>query len=444
MSGLARIMQSRGSTVTGSDRTESNITRELCRDGIAVAIGHDLLAVARAELVVYTAAIPDDDAELIEARRCGIPTVTRAELLGALMGEYTHAVGIAGTHGKTTTTGLLSCIFLAAGLDPTLHIGGNVAAVGGSVRVGGHDYFISEACEYAESFLSMEITSAILLNIDNDHLDYYKDMAHVCRAFENYVKRLPKDGVLVANADDELTVGLCEQLRDNTRIISFGIECPEAHYRAQNIRKEKDGRLTFDVMEKGELLGTLTPALVGKHNVYNVLSCVAMARHYGIGFKAIREAVAAYTGADRRFTRVGKLNGAQVIHDYAHHPTEIRATLEAAAFVCEKELYCVFQPHTYSRTKNLFDDMACALSKADHIIVTDIYAAREKNIYGIHAKDLVRALCQKGVDAVYIPEFERIAEYLQHKVTYGDVVINMGAGSIEKLNGLLCPETEEE
>ncbi|MBS7262458.1 MAG: UDP-N-acetylmuramate--L-alanine ligase [Eubacteriales bacterium] len=438
MSGLARIMRSRGCLVSGSDRETSPTVESLISEGIPVSIGHDTALVRKADLVVFTAAIPADDPELVAARAEGKTVVTRAELLGALMGEYTCAVGVAGTHGKTTTTGLLSEIFMAAGLDPTIHVGGNIACCGGgSVRVGGHRYFISEACEYAGSFLSMRITAAVILNIDNDHLDYYKTIDGVQDAFARFAAKVPSDGLLVLNGDDPRARSLADGVA--ARVSVYSLSDPTADYFAANIASDEEGRHSFELVEKGGPSVCVHLGVVGRHNVANALAAAAVARFYGVDMSAVAEGLASFRGAARRFTPVGAFHGARVIHDYAHHPTEIAATIDAARQIRHNRLLCVFQPHTYSRLKNLFDDMTKALAGADTVLLTDVYAAREKNVYNVSSEDLCRALCKAGAVAEYVPDFDTAAARLAELVRPGDIILIMGAGNVNRLNTILCP-----
>lgn len=434
MSGLAQIMFGRGCTVSGSDRTASEITKKLEDIGMDVRIGHNLEALENADLVVHTAAIASNDPELVAAKNMGKEIMDRASFLGKLMGEYKNAIGVAGTHGKTTTTGMLSSIFLQAGKNPTIHIGGRLDLIDSSVYAGGNDFFITEACEYVESFLSMMITSAIVLNIDNDHLDYYRDINHVYDAFKRFVGLIPSNGLLVGCADDPLTLKLMREAGIKT--LSYGVD-NESDYMAVSIETKPDASTSFELTEYGSSLGRIDLSVPGRHNVLNALAAIALSRSYGISFDDIKEGLARFKGADRRFSNVGSINGAEIIHDYAHHPTEICATLQSARSLNPNSIYCVFQPHTYSRMRLLFDELCSCFADADHVIITDIYAAREANTFGVHARDLVDALCSQGKDCIYIPMFADIAKYLRSSVKPGDLVLTLGAGSIDQLTPML-------
>ena len=435
MSGLAQIMLGRGCTVSGSDRSASALTDKLIAMGMNIGIGHNLEALRTADLVVHTAAIAANDPELVLAKELGKEILDRAHFLGELMGEYANSIGVAGTHGKTTTPGMLSSVFLQAQKNPTIHIGGRLDLIDSSVYAGGNEFFISEACEYVESFLSMKISSAIVLNIDNDHLDYYRDINHVYEAFSKFAALIPSDGLLVGCADDPLTLKLMRE--SDVRTVSYGVD-NDAEYMATDIDTDGLACTSFTLTEYGKALGRIELAVPGRHNVLNALATAALAREYGIGFEDIRAGLARFHGADRRFSDVGSLNGARIIHDYAHHPTEICATLQAARSLRPNSIHCVFQPHTYSRMRLLFDELCSCFDDADRIIITDIYAAREANTFGVHSRDLVDALKAQGKDCEYISSFADIARVLRATVNAGDIVLTLGAGSIDRLNPMLA------
>ena len=384
MSGIAEILHNFGIFVTGSDVTRSKITDRLSSHGIFVSIGHETNLVRKSDLVVYSAAIKQDDPELIEARNNNIKAVERSDFVGYITRIYKDTIGIAGTHGKTTTTSMVSLCFLEAGLDPTIQVGAILKQINGNNRVGNSDYFILESCEYVESFLKFSPKSTIVLNIDNDHLDYFKNLDNIKKAFAKYVALLPYDGLLVLNADD----ANCLALRSSTdaRVVTFSIENEKANFIAKNIVFDEKGYAKFDVYHNNSYFSEIKLSVPGKHNVLNALSCIALCYEYGINKYDIKSALLKFTGANRRFELVGSYQNINIYDDYAHHPTEILATYNALKNKKYRQSWIIFQPHTYSRTQNLLDDFAKVLTNFDNIIVTDIYAARETNTYNISSK----------------------------------------------------------
>ena len=431
MSGIAEILHNWGIFVTGSDSTRSKITDRLSSHGIFVSIGHETNLVKKADLVVYSAAIKQDDPELTEARDNGITTIERADFVGYITRIYKDTVGIAGTHGKTTTTSMVSLCFIEAGLDPTIQVGANLKQINGNYRVGNSDYFILESCEYVESFLKFSPKSSIVLNIDNDHLDYFKNLDNIIKAFQKYVAILPYDGLLVVNADDPN----CMELRNHTeaRSVTFGIECEKANYVARNIVFDDRGFAKFDVYHNNTYFSEMKLSVPGIHNVLNALSCIALCTEYGINKYDIKSALLKFTGANRRFELVGSYQNIDIYDDYAHHPSEILATYNSLKNKKYRQSWIIFQPHTYSRTKNLLDDFAQILTKFDNVIVTDIYAAREKNTYGISSKDLVDKIHSLGKTAVYISSFDDIAKFVRERACPHDIILTVGAGTITEL-----------
>ena len=431
MSGIAEILHNWGIFVTGSDSTRSKITDRLSSHGIFVTIGHETNLVRKADLVVYSAAIKPDDPELIEARNNDITTVERADFVGYITRIYKDTIGIAGTHGKTTTTSMVSLCFLEAGLDPTIQVGAILKEINGNNRVGNSDYFILESCEYVESFLKFSPKSTIILNIDNDHLDYFKNLDNIIAAFQKYVGILPYDGLLVVNADDPN----CMELRKHTeaRSVTFGIEADKANYLARNIVFDDRGFAKFDVYHNGSYFTEMKLSVPGRHNVLNALACIALCMEYGINKYDIKDALLKFTGANRRFELVGSYQDIDIYDDYAHHPSEILATANALKNKKYRQSWVVFQPHTYSRTKNLLDDFAKVLTNFDNIIVTDIYAAREKNTYNISSKDLVDKIHSLGKAAIYISSFDDIARFIRQRACPHDIILTLGAGTITEL-----------
>ncbi len=428
MSGIAEILHHFGLFVTGSDCTKSRVTDRLASHGIFVSIGHSTSLVEKADLVIYSAAIKSDDPELVCARERNIVIVERADFVGFLTRIYHNTIGVSGTHGKTTTTSMISLCFIEAGLDPNIQVGAQLKQINGNYRVGNSDYFILEACEYVESFLKFNPKSAVVLNIDNDHLDYFKTFDNIKNAFHKYVSLLPRDGLLVTNGDDEN----CLDLRKSTyaKTITFAINNQKANFIARNISFDTNGFAKFDVYYNNNFYAEFKLSVPGMHNVYNALACIAMCVNYGIDKYTIKTALKKFTGANRRFELVGSYNNIYVYDDYAHHPSEILATLRALQKKSFRQSWVVFQPHTYSRTKELLDDFAKALLDFNNIIITDIYAARERNIYDISSQDLVDKINSLGKKAVYIQNFDEIAKYIKERACPNDIILTMGAGTV--------------
>ncbi len=431
MSGLAEILARAGFTVTGSDAHASELTELLENDGIRVVIGQSAANIEDGtDVVVYTAAIHPDNPEYEEAVRRGIPLLTRAELLGQIMRNYGTAIAVAGTHGKTTTTGMTSQVLLTAGADPTVTIGGIFPSIGGNIRVGNSDTFITEACEYTNSFLSFYPTIAMILNVDADHLDFFKDIDDIAQSFHRFAALLPEDGTLIIRKDTNRFGTVVNGL--SCRIRTFSLT-EDADYTAKDITYDEQGRASFTCMEDGRELCRFTLAVPGEHNVANALATAAAARTLGYSAELIAEGLAEFTGTKRRFEYKGEKNGVTVIDDYAHHPAEIAATLAAARKTAKGRIVVVFQPHTYTRTKALLPEFAKVLSDADHIVLADIYAAREKNTIGISSQDLCDAVVTAGGDAVYFPSFREIEDHLLSYCRPGDLLLTVGAGDVYKI-----------
>lgn len=436
MSGIAHTLKHFGFNVSGSDATDSKIIQNLISTGIPVYIGHNPEMVKSADLVVYTAAISKDDPELVMAQNSNIPTMERAVFLGLLTKCFNDTITVSGTHGKTTTTSMVSLCFLKANLNPSIQVGAYLKDISGNYTVGNSDYFILEACEYVESFLHFFPKSAIVLNIDNDHLDYFKNIDNIENAFIKYVKLLPEDGLLVTNADDNR----CLHLLDATsaKIITYGIDNFNADFIAKNVCFDDNGFPEFDVYNKNEFYSHIKLSVPGKHNVLNALACISMCSHYDIDSEIIKSALFEFTGANRRMEFKGKINNSvSIFDDYAHHPTEIKATALALKNKKFNKSWAVFQPHTYSRTKNLLDEFANVLLNFDNVIVTDIYAAREKDTYGISSRDLAENVKNLGGNIVYISDFNDIVSYLKEHVQDNDVVLTIGAGTVTEIGPML-------
>ncbi len=436
MSGIAAILNNWGFNVTGSDMFDSEAIQSLQKKGIQISIGHNLEYVANSDIVVYSAAIKQDDPEMVEAKKLNIKTIERADFLGELTRCYKNTICISGTHGKTTTTSMVSLCFLEGLKDPSIQVGAYLKQIDGNYKVGNSEHFIIEACEYVESFLKFTPKAEIILNIDNDHLDYFKTFENIKKAFIKYTKLLPSDGLLVINADDTNCLDLPNYTSAKT--ITYGIQNEKANYVAKNIKFNEDGFASFDVYNNGKLLDNIQLSVPGIHNVLNALACISLCTQYDISINTIKIALSKFTGAHRRFEYKGKINGkASVYDDYGHHPTEIKATANSLVNKKYNESWVIFQPHTYSRTINLLDDFASALSVFDNIVVLDIYAAREKNTYGISSKDLANKIISLGKKAKYIPDFEECVSYVKENVNDNDIVITLGAGTVTKIGPML-------
>lgn len=435
MSGIAEILKNWGFTVTGSDWNESETTKKLNLDGIHVVIGHDVKMVAKADVVVYTAAIKQDDPELVKARELGIETIERADFLGMITKAFQDTICVSGTHGKTTTTSMVSMCFIEACKDPSIQVGATLKAINGNYRIGNSEHFIIEACEYVESFLKFYPKAEIILNIDNDHLDYFKNIENINRAFIKYVSLLPDNGLLVVNVDNKYCLELHKYT--NAKVVTYGIENEKANFIARNITYNKDGFPCFDVYYNNNFYASFELSVPGPHNVLNALACISLCHSYGIEKLDMKEALKKYTGANRRFEYIGNYNGASIYDDYGHHPTEIKATAIALKKKTYNTSWVIFQPHTYSRTKNLLNEFAESLTYFDNIIITDIYAARESNTYGVSSNDIVNKIQELGKKAIYISKFEDIVTYLNKNVKKDDIVLTLGAGTVTNIGPML-------
>ena len=431
MSGLAEVLLNAGFTISGSDDRKSPLTEHLSSLGAKISYGLRAENITEdIDLVVYTAAISADNAEYAEAVSKGIPMMSRAVLLGQIMKNYKTPIAISGTHGKTTTTSMVSEVLLAANADPTLSIGGILKSIGGNIRVGKSEYFVTEACEYTNSFLSFFPRISIILNIEEDHMDFFKDIHEIRDSFHRFAGLLPEDGYLIINSNieryKEVTADLC------CDVVTFGTDSA-SDYSYTDLRYDEFGRPSFTLLKKGEPQYKVSLGVVGEHNVLNSLSVIALMDVLGMDSETVLTALKKFTGTDRRFEVKGKLGGITILDDYAHHPTEIEATLKAAANYPHNRLWCIFQPHTYTRTKAFLSDFAKALSLADEIVLTDIYAAREKNTIGITSDDLRREIEKQGKQCHYFHSFDEIENFLLENCINGDLLITMGAGDVVKI-----------
>ncbi len=435
MSGLAKILLKEGFTVSGSDNKRSPLTEQLEAEGATVFYGQKASNIIDGiDVVVYTAAIHPDNEEYKAAIEKGLSMLTRAQLLGQLMTNYDMPIAVSGTHGKTTTTSMLAHILLAAGTDPTVSVGGILHAIGGNIRVGNSEIFLTEACEYTNSFLEFFPKISVILNIDEDHLDFFKDLEDIRHSFRRFAELLPQDGYLVISGDIERFEGITDGL--NCKVITYGSDS-SMDYAAVNILHNELGNASFDFVKKGTFVRRITLSVNGDHNVSNALAALAVADILDISAEDACAGLKKFRGTKRRFEYKGEVDGITVIDDYAHHPTEIRASLLAARHYPHREIWCIFQPHTYTRTKALFHDFTDALSYTDHVILADIYAARETDTLGVCSEDLAKELCENGVDAYYLPSFEAIESFCLEKCQKGDMLITMGAGDVVNIGEAL-------
>ena len=426
MSSLADVLWGMGIAISGSDMNRNKNVVGLTEKGIPVSIGHKAENITREiEFVVRTAAVHDDNPEIIRAHALGIPVFERTQAWGAISKDYSNALCISGTHGKTTTTSMCTHIMMAADKDPTVMIGGTLPLLNAGHRVGHGNTIIMEACEYYNSFLSLHPTVAVILNVEADHLDFFKDLQDVQHSFREFALRTPEDGYVVANLDDASTMAT---IRDIPRkIMTFGLS-READVYAENI-EFLGANSHFDIMFKGKLFTDVTLHVPGLHNVKNALAATAAAICLGVRPNAVKYGLAGFNGAGRRFEFKGKYNGADVYDDYAHHPGELKALLDTVEGLNYKRCILVFQPHTYTRTAALFEDFVTQLKRPDVLLLAEIFAAREKNTIGISSA----ALAERVEGAEFYPTFPELEEELKRKAQPGDIILTVGAGDVYKI-----------
>lgn len=436
MSGIAEILLTFNCKITGFDAQESDITKKLIKNGVDVNYDINLENVKNADIVVYTAAIKEDHEELVFARSNNIETYERSKFLGLLMKEYKNVICISGTHGKSTTTGMISEVFLKAGLNPTIQIGAILPIIHGNFYVGNKDFFIAESCEYHDSFLDFYPTCEGILNIDDDHLDYFKNLDNIISSFRKSTDNISKDGYLIVNNDNLNALKACS----GKNYVTYGIE-NESNYMAKNIQNI-DGLYEYDLYIDGENKGTVELGVRGMHNVYNSLCAIAICHKYINDLVLIKDAIGDYHGVNRRFEYLGKYKGAFVYDDYAHHPSEIKTTVESVKSVKHNKDYAIFMPHTYSRTKDHLKEFAEVLSKFDNVIIAPIYAARESNIYGVKEEDLVTLIKKNNTNAIFLDTNEKMEKYLNDNIKENDLIISIGAGPIDKFTKCLVNKNE--
>jgi len=437
MSALAHILLKKGYQVSGSDIKPSEITEKLEQLGAEIYNKHEAENIADSDAVIYTAAVSDENPEILQAKAKNIPLYSRADLLGTLMKDNSYSIAISGTHGKTTTTSMVSLILENAGLDPTILVGGNLPQIDGNVKMGEGGYFVTEACEYKDNFLNLNPNVEIILNIDSDHLDYFKNIEHIANSFSKFASLVPEDGLVVAYSANAFVASVIKNLK--CRVVTFGFGNYFDYY-ADEVHFDSNGFPEFDVWHKDTLLGHVHLSVPGEHNVSNALAAFACTHTLEVPEERIIDTLNSFSGTQRRFDFVGYTStGAKIIDDYAHHPTEIKATLKAAQNLPHNKVWCVFQPHTYTRTLALFDDFASAFENADVVILAEIYAARENNIYKISSRDLAEKMNILYPDkkVLYFDSFEKISGYVSGNLSSDDIVITMGAGDVYKISVML-------
>lgn len=426
MSGLARILNAQGHIVTGSDREHTPFTEHLEEEGIRVFYGHDEHNVMGADLLIYSAAIKPNNPERVFASEHGIMELERSVALGQLSERFHNVVAIAGCHGKTTITSMLAFLNQEADLDATIHVGGFVGLLNGGVRLGKSDLFITEACEYVESFLTLSPTIALINNIDNDHLDCYADMDHIVNAFFRFCSLVPPEGIILGCIDDPHVAKLLKVC--DRQFETYGYS--QGDYHADAVTYDENGHVSFDLYDHGERMGRIELSVLGRHNVMNALGAYAVSKQLGTNFEAYRTALKRFVNTQRRFEHIGSLNGADLYHDYAHHPNEIAAVLQASSCVPHKRIFCVFQCNSYTRAKTLFCENVTCFRDADIVLVPDIYPGREQDLGTVHAKDMVNAINEQTGNAVYLQSFENIKAYLNENAGDGDLIITLGSGDV--------------
>ena len=435
MNGIAEIIMGYGIRVSGSDRSASDNTRRLEARGAVIHYGHDAANVpADCDLVVYTLAIADDNPEYLRAKELGIPTVERGVFLGYVTGQHRFSLAVSGTHGKTTTTSMAAAILIDAGKDPCVHMGGYFPMIGGSVRASTSEYFVTEACEYYKNLLNLSPFAGIILNVEAEHLDYYKGgLPEIIDTFSAFAARLDPKGFLVVCADNANAMKAAGAA--NCRVLTYSAQSASASFHAEDINILPDGTSTFKIFAGNTMVTSVHLSVPGIHNVSNALAAAAACMQFGCTSEDIARGLSAFHGADRRFQVVGRVNGAMLVDDYAHHPTEIKATVGTALSMAGERgrVWSVFQPHTYSRAKFFGDDFMEALRGSAKVLVADIYAAREKDPGDINSSMLADRFRSGGLDAEYFPSFEEIKAFIRKNAVPGDIVLSLGAGDVNRI-----------
>ncbi|MPW24979.1 UDP-N-acetylmuramate--L-alanine ligase [Alkalibaculum sp. M08DMB] len=432
MSGIALILMNKGVAIAGSDMETSSYTQKLVEKGAKVYIGHNEMNITQnCDLVIYTAAINKNNPEMLKAKELNIPLMERSDFLGALTKDFEQTIAVSGVHGKTTTSSIITSLLYNGNLDPTVTIGGSLDLIGGNYRIGNSEYFVTEACEYVDSFLKSHHKIGVILNIELDHTDYFKNLDQMKESFHNFAKILPSDGLLIAYGDSKVVRDIIKDLK--CTVATFGFK-NENQWQALNIIYDNLGKPEFDVYNSGSFFGHLKLNIPGEHNILNTLASIICANHLGVSNHIIDETLTSFVGAHRRFEFRGEVNDIIVFEDFAHHPTELKVTIQACTNYKYNKLWIVFQPHTYSRTSSFFDEFVNSFKGVDFVIINDVYSAREINSYNVHVEDLVKAVHDRlGIPSIYISDFKDIVKYLIDNTVKGDFVLVAGAGNINKV-----------
>ena len=440
MSGIAILLNNNGYNVTGSDLSISETSRHLDKNGIKYVIGQKKENIKNPDLVIYTDAISDDNEELIAARKLGVPVVTRGVFLGSLMKNYKNSIAVSGSHGKSTTTSMISKILMNSTKNPTILLGGDLDEIEGNVHVGSKDILVTEACEYKGNIRYYYPSIGIILNIDEDHLDYYKDINDIVETFKSYLRNQSKDSKTILNLNEENNKLVIDSVQGE--LITYGQNNPDADYNATNISFDRDGKPRFDLIMKNGKTEHFELSILGRHNINNACASIIATIETGVDIETIRKFIQAYTGLERRMQLMGRVNDCNIILDYGHHPSEIKVNLSALAEHTKGRLICVWQPHTYTRTKRLFNEFVKCFDDADEVIITDIFAAREAFDPSISSKDVVDALVKSGKSAKYIPTFDKVKEYILSDIKKDDQVIVTGSGDSDHLAKMIAGISE--
>lgn len=441
MSGIAHLLLDQGYNISGSDRKPTPIIESLIEAGAKIDFGQRRENIKNPDLVVYTDAIAEDNEELIAAKKLDIPVVTRGVFLGKLMQNYEKSIAVSGSHGKSTATSMISKILMNSKEDPTILLGGELDEIKGNVHVGSKDFLVTEACEYKGNIRYYFPSTVIILNIDEDHLDYYKNLENIIEAFKDYLRNQDKNSKTILNLNEENNKLILDAVQGE--LITYGQENDDATYKATNIVFDELGRPSFDLVMKDGSIEHFELSIIGRHNINNAMAAIIASYENGIDIETIRKNIKEYKGLKRRMEVVGKVNDNIIMTDYGHHPSEIEVTLDALAEHKKDRLICVWQPHTFSRTKDLFDDFLTSFDGADEVIVTDIYAAREPFDPSINSKMVVDAMVEKGVNAKYIPTFEEARDYLYKDMKDSDIVMTTGCGTPDELAHMLVDDQDK-
>lgn len=438
MSGIAMLLAKNGFEVSGSDNKDSDYIQNLRDNNIKIYIGQKKENIFDQDLFIYTDAIPESNEELQAAKDTGKNVVSRGVFLGALMRNYKKSIAVSGSHGKSTATSIIAKILLNSDEDPSILLGGQLDEMQGNVQVGHGETFLTEACEYRANILNYYPSTVIILNIDEDHLDYYKDLNHIVETFIGYMKNLDENSKAIINLDDTNTHRLFEHVKGE--LITFSMKDESATYYVEKIDFDDLGHPSFRMRMKDGKVEDFKLQIIGKFNIYNAVASIIATYENGVDIETIKQSISDYKALHRRMESIGYKNGALVITDYAHHPVELKSTLDAVKHTYNKKIYAVFEPHQYSRTKSLLNKFSESFGDADEVIITDIYAARDPYDPTIHAKDLVNKISDHGVNAKYIADFQSVKEYLEDLLTEDDILVTLGAGNADILAKLICTE----